>query len=85
MLGGIRSFVDVGGFPLNLTAEGRVVAVFPLDELAWTDRVAAMVTRLDAARPKSGPAPILSTNAAITPMASAELAKLGWTHQMLAP
>ena len=43
------------------------------------------MTRLDAARPKDGPAPILSTNAAITPMAAAELTKLGWTHQMLAP
>lgn len=85
ILGGIRSFVDVGGFPLNLTANGRLVAVFPLDELAWTDRVEGMVTRLDAARPKDGPAPILSTNAAITPMAAAELTKLGWTHQMLAP
>lgn len=82
-LGGVSSFVDVAGVPLNRLADGRLAAVFPFDEFVWTDRVAGLVNKIDAARPKDGGAPVLLTNAFPTPTASAELAKRGWTHKAL--
>jgi hypothetical protein len=38
---GIGPFVDVAGFPLNRLKDGRLLALFPLDEVAWTEGVAA--------------------------------------------
>lgn len=35
-LGGIAEFVSVAGFPLNRTRDGTIVAMFPLDDVAWT-------------------------------------------------
>ena len=36
-LGGLAAFVPVVGHALKITRAGRAVAVFPLDDLAWTE------------------------------------------------
>ena len=36
-LGGIVAFVPVAGHVVNVTRDGTAVAIFPLDDLAWTD------------------------------------------------
>ncbi|MFO1149585.1 MAG: hypothetical protein U1E62_14510 [Alsobacter sp.] len=80
---GITSFVDVGGFPLNRTADGRLVAVFPLDEVAWTERVARAFTgAAQAAGAQSAP-PVLALTGSLTPLAQEEVGKLGWQVQKL--
>jgi hypothetical protein len=80
-LGGIADFISVEGFPLNRTRDGTVVALFPLDDLAWTETAARAVTTMTAALRSAGyqRAPVLATGASVTPMAAAELEKLGWT------
>jgi cytoskeletal protein RodZ len=46
---GIGRFVDVAGFPLNRMKDGRLVALFPLDEVAWTEDVSAAFSKMAAA------------------------------------
>ena len=36
-LGGLVAFAPVAGHAVNVTRDGRAVAVFPLDDLAWTE------------------------------------------------
>jgi hypothetical protein len=80
-LGGIVEFVSVGGFPLNRTRDGTIVAVFPLDEVAWTEVSARAFMTVTGALRLLGyqQSPLLATTAAVTPMADEELKKLGWT------
>ena len=79
-LGGITSFVTVVGHALTVTRGGNVVALFPFDDLAWTDipqrtfRAATAELRRDY----SGAHPVFVTTGAVTPMAAAEIRKLGW-------
>jgi hypothetical protein len=80
-LGGITDFRVVGGFPLNVTRGGNVVAAFPFDNLAWTAIVEPAAKGVTSELRASGSLtrkPILATNGPITPMASGELQKLGW-------
>ena len=37
-LGGLVAFVPVAGHVVNVTRDGTAVAVFPLDDLAWTEQ-----------------------------------------------
>jgi hypothetical protein len=80
-LGGIVEFVSVGGFPLNRTRDGTIVAVFPLDDVTWTETYARAFTAVTGALRLLGyqQSPLLATTAAVTPMADEELKKLGWT------
>lgn len=75
---GIGGFVDVGGFPLNRTRDGGLIALFPLDELALTERNARTFQAISKAAQSAGPATIAIT-ARFTPMAEQEIAALGWT------
>jgi hypothetical protein len=80
-LGGIADFINVGGFALNRTRAGNVVALFPCDDIAWTATTERAVTAISRDLPHDGAAarkPILATNGAVTPMASSEFQKLGW-------
>jgi hypothetical protein len=80
-LGRITNFTVVGGFPLNGTRDGNIVAAFPFDDLAWTaivEQAATGVTSELRANGRLARKPILATNGPITPMASTELQKLGW-------
>ena len=79
-LGTLKSFELVSGFALNRDASGRLVAAFPFDTLAWTDSVSSSLTRLSgqiAAQHETRLAVFASTGA-LSPLAKAELKKLGW-------
>lgn len=80
-LGGITDFTTVAGFPLNRTTSGNIAAVFPFDDLAWTEIIERAAKAVTAELRRGGAVarkPILATNSAITPMASSEFQKLGW-------
>jgi hypothetical protein len=79
---GIGDFVDVGGFPLNRLKDGRLIALFPFDEVAWTQRVARAFDRA-AKLQGQGTAPglVLAITGSTTPMAAAEIQQRGWTIQ----
>lgn len=80
-LGGIVEFVSAGTFPLNRTRDGTIVAVFPLDDVTWTETSARAFTNVTGHLRMLGnqQAPVLATTAAVTPLADEELRKLGWT------
>jgi len=79
-LGTLKSFELVSGFALNRDASGRLVAAFPFDTLAWTDDVSRSLTALSAkivAQHERLRASFASTGT-LSPLAKAELKKLGW-------
>lgn len=76
---GIGPFIQVGGFPLNRLSDGRLLALFPLDEIAWTENVAGLVSKVSASAAGDGMVPVLATNGTLTPMAQSEISKAGWT------
>jgi hypothetical protein len=81
-LGGVVEFASIGGFPLNRTRDGSIVALFPLDDIAWTAigsrAITAMTDELRASG-YNGQPPVLATTAVVTPLAREEITKLGWT------
>ena len=80
-LGGIADFINVGGFALNRTRAGNVVALFPCDDIAWTAITERAVRAITRDLPHDGAVarkPILATNGEVTPMATSEFQKLGW-------
>jgi hypothetical protein len=79
-LGGIVAFVSVSGHAVNVTRDGTAVALFPLDDLAWTE-LPARTFRAANAELRRGGKPrnaMFATTGLVTPMASAEIKKLGW-------
>jgi hypothetical protein len=79
-LGGIAEFVSVGDFPLNRTRDGTIVALFPLDDITWTEPSARAFTTVTESLRALGhrQPPVLATAAAVTAQANDELTKLGW-------
>jgi len=77
----IAEFVSVGGFALNRTSDGRIVAAFPFDQLAWTESAAnAFNAGTAALRRGGGPmAATLAVTGTVTPTAEREVTALGWT------
>lgn len=75
---GIGAFVDVGGFPLNRLADGRIIAVLPVDLVAWTEGVARAVEVVDAAADAASARPVLALTGTLTAEASAGVEALGW-------
>jgi hypothetical protein len=80
---GIGAFIDVGGFPLNRLNDGRVIALFPVDEVSWTERVAGMFQHVAGAAPHEHGQPLLVTTGELTPMAKEGAGQLGWTVEHL--
>lgn len=80
-LGGIVEFVPVGDFPLNRTRDGTIVALFPLDDITWTETSARAFTTVTASLRELGyqRSPVLATAAAVTVLANDQLRTLGWT------
>ena len=79
-LGGLASFVTVGGQPINNTSNGKIVAVFMIDDVAWTEvqqRTFSTATA-ELKRRNMSNALILATNGAVTHLAAAEIGRLGW-------
>ena len=75
------AFVPVAGHVVNVTRDGTAVAIFPLDDLAWTEHPPAHVPRGEppsfAASSPAGVA-VFATTGLVTPLAAAEIKKLGW-------
>ena len=78
---GIRAFEDVGGFPLNRLADGRILALFPFDEVSWTGSVGATFTQVVAALPPDAGPPLLVVTGQLTDLARASITGAGWTVQ----
>ncbi len=80
---GIGAFVDVGGFPLNRRKDGRLIALFPFDDVSWTPRVADGFARMAAAAAGEKARPIIALTGTATPMAQEGIAAKGWTLTQL--
>ena len=73
----IGSFIDLAGFPLNRGRDGGVIALFPLDEVAWTERNARTFQAVSKAAEGNGPR-VFAITGRMTPMAETEISALGW-------
>jgi hypothetical protein len=86
-LGGLVSFVSVGGQPINVSRNGTIVAAFTFDDIVWTDiqqkTFAAATAQIRQIRP--GSTPVLAATGTITPLADTEIKKLGWKIFLLKP
>jgi hypothetical protein len=78
---GISSFVDVGGFPLNRTRDGALLALFPIDEISWTEGVGHAFGAVTKAA--NGSPLILATPGSLTALARNEIETLGWSIERL--
>ena len=45
----VKSFVNADGIPVLLTNNGKIIAIFPLDYIAWTPNFARKATAISAA------------------------------------
>lgn len=80
---GIGEFVAIGGFPLN-RLDDRLLAVFPLDNVVWTDDVAGIANRVTQFARQAGFGAIsLYVTGTISQRAATELAELNWSAQPL--
>jgi hypothetical protein len=80
-LGGLVAFVRVAGHPINVSRSGNSVAIYPLDDLAWTERVrhAFTTTTADLHGERPGTLhPAFVTTGVVTPLAAQEVKRLGW-------
>ena len=79
-LGGLAAFTTVAGHPVNIARNGAIVAVYPLDDLAWTQvpSRAFVATSAQLRNEQPGGRWIFATTGAVTPMAAREIKKLGW-------
>ncbi len=86
-LGGLTTFTVIAGHPVNLRRSGAVVAIYPLDDLAWTEVPARAFTNATAALRRERPAahPVFATTGAVTPMATHAIEKLGWQIVKIKP
>jgi hypothetical protein len=86
-LGGIASFVMVAGQPINIARNGNIVAAFTFDDIVWTEVQSRTFIGATAEihRIKPGATPVLASSGAVTPMAQAEISKLGWKIIRLKP
>jgi hypothetical protein len=77
-LGGIAAFTTVAGHVVTVSRSGNVVAAFPFDGLVWTAVPQRTFADVNAGLPRSSGAPVFATSGEVTPMAAAEIGKLGW-------
>jgi hypothetical protein len=76
---GVTEFISVAGFTLNRTNVGDVLAVFPLDEVSWTETNARIFGAVTEQLRRTGTSsPVLATPGDVTPEAQREITKLGW-------
>jgi hypothetical protein len=80
---GFERFVSLGGYPFNVTRDGRIVGVMPIDALAWTETIAGVIRDCAAAaRTFSAKGRVeLRITGTATPRARKELQALGWRLQ----
>ena len=86
-LGGIVAFAPVAGHAVNVTREGKAVAVFPLDDLAWTalPKRTFLAANAELRRRNPNSAAVFATTGQVTPLAASEIKKLGWQIVQLKP
>jgi hypothetical protein len=72
---------------VNVTRDGKAVAVFPLDDLAWTDLPKRTFLAANAELRRQNPkgTAVFATTGQVTPLAAAEIKKLGWQIVHLKP
>jgi hypothetical protein len=77
---GIVEFVRVAGFPLNRARDGRFLAVFPFDQLAWTETTARAFNGATEELRRDGRMTnaTLAITGTVTEMTRTELTTLGW-------
>jgi hypothetical protein len=68
---------------VNVTRDGRAVAAFPLDDLAWTELPRRTFQAANAEL--RGRGAVFATSGLVTPAAAAEIKKLGWKIVQLKP
>ncbi len=84
-LGGIARFITVAGRVVAVTRSGNVVAAFTFDGLVWTPVPQRTFREVTAELPRGAGPPVFATTGAVTPMAAAEIGKLGWKVVHLKP
>lgn len=86
-LGGLAAFVGVAGHAVNVARDRRVVAALPLDDLAWADvpRRTFRAANAELRRSGSTGGAVFATTGLVTPLAAAEIKKLGWRIVQLRP
>lgn len=86
-LGGLASFIMVAGQPINVARNGNIVAAFTFDDIVWTEVQSRTFKAATAEihRIKPGATPVLASSGAVSPMAQAEIGKLGWKIVRLKP
>jgi len=72
--------VPVAGHAVNVTRTGTVVALFPLDDLAWADapRRTFLAANAELRRRSPNGKAVFATTGSVTPRTAAEITKLGW-------
>ena len=86
-LGGLVAFVPVAGHVINVTRDGKAVAIFPLDDLAWTamPKRTFLTANSELRRQSPNGAAVFATTGRVTPLAASEIKKLGWQVVQLKP
>jgi hypothetical protein len=86
-LGGLASFTLVAGHVVNISRNGSVVAVFPLDDLAWTEVLQRAFVTTTAQLRSEHPSGrwTFATTGSVSPMAAGQIKKLGWKIVQLKP
>lgn len=86
-LGGLASFTAAAGHVVNISRNGAVVAVFPLDDIAWTEllRRAFVATSAQLRNDRPGGRWNFATTGAVSPMAAEQIKKLGWKIVQIKP
>jgi hypothetical protein len=79
-VGTLKEFYVVREFALNRNNDGALVAVFPFDDLAWTEPAAKSLDLISLELATRGETrqPVLATSGKVSAAALAELKKRGW-------
>ena len=79
--GGFTAFVTLGGYPFNVTRQGGIMGILPLDSLSWTDNTARSMKDIVAAARRGGYAgkAEMRITGQSTALAKQQLKELGWT------
>ena len=86
-LGGLVAFAPVAGHVINVTRDGKAVALFPLDDLAWTamPKRTFLTANAELRRRSPNGTAVFATTGQVTPLAASEIKKLGWQIVQLKP
>ena len=86
-LGGLVAFAPVAGHVINVTRDGKAVALFPLDDLAWTAMPKRTFLAANSELRSRSPngAAVFATTGQVTPLAASEIKNLGWQVVQLKP